>query len=319
MMRPGVIALVLALPLALVRGQNGSGERPRYSVEDNVRCHSKPALDSTSSDPIRLGTEIRSTRETQAGGQTWYFSESCWLYGPGWVYGPGTETFDAIGPERLLLGILDHILARKDVKVDEYVEVENFMQDTARMPPSSMPALFRFRWLQLVERVVETGEMQNSDQGAAGAPFRKAWMLSHNDLLQYYEPDAAWYVDSDQFWTLYEANKKSPWADELAWVASTLPTHTDECYSSCQLQQLTNRPLQYWTRYPAGRHVKDALNDGADRARAVAQDACRPGDPGSEVDPDDLEEIRDSLAEVTDPGKEPILNSLADIERKCRK
>ena len=44
--------------------------------------------------------------------------------------------------------------------------------------------------------------------------------------------------------------------------------------------------------------------------------SCAPGDINSVVDPDDVEEIRDSLANVTHSGKQAILKSLDEIERK---
>jgi hypothetical protein len=54
---------------------------------------------------------------------------------------------------------------------------------------------------------------------------------------------------------------------------------------------------------------------GASWVNMIAN-SCAPGDINSVVDPDDVEEIRDSLANVTHSGKQAILKSLDEIERK---
>ncbi len=97
--------------------------------------------------------------------------------------------------------------------------------------------------------------------------------------------------------------------------------HGDECDSNCVLQQLVDRPLQYWTRYPAGPHIADALSRGADRARVAADGACdhtsREIAEQTAVPRERLVEIRGSLSKVANAGKQPILKSLDQIERKC--
>ncbi len=98
-----------------------------------------------------VGTRTRPSQETQTDGKTWYFdaSSNTRINPPCWVYGPSTAALNVLDPDRLRLAILDHILARKEVKLDEYVEFENFLNENtdSRLPSvgTRMPGLLRFR------------------------------------------------------------------------------------------------------------------------------------------------------------------------------
>jgi hypothetical protein len=328
----GVVPLLLC-PLALLNGQMINGKYvsggDRFVVDTNVVCHSRPTADTTTPRGLPLGTFLPVTRETQADGTIWYFDAGATTgeHPSCWVFGPNTALLDVLNPDRLRLAILDHILAREEVKLDEYVEVENFLTENndSRFPSvgARIPGLLRFRLLQVLDRALQTTEMQNVGGRFGGEPLKRAWVLRHSDLFVFDEPGAEWYVEPGHYWELFEANRNEPWAEELAWYAASLPTHTDECYSNCVLQQLVDRPLQYWTRYPVGPHIAEALSRGADRAHVAAEGACERTSPEikeqTTVPRERLTEIRTSLTKVTHSGKEPILKSLVDIEQKCRR
>jgi hypothetical protein len=316
---------LLMFSLALLNGQNAGDQRDRFVVDTNIVCHSKPTLDAVTSVALPVGTKFPVSQAAQTDGKTWYFdASSITRQNPScWVYGPNTEALNILNPDRLRLAILDHILARKEVKLDEYVEVENFLieNNDSRRPSvgATIPGLVRFRLLQMLDRALQTTEMQNVKDRFGGESLTRAWVLSHGGLFEFFEPGGEWYIEPSRYWELFEANRSEPGAEELAWYAASLPTHTDECYSNCVLQQLVDRPLQYWKRYPNGPHIAEAISQAADRAHVAAEGACERTSPETAVPRERLTEIRASLTKVTHTGKEPILKSLDDIERKCRR
>lgn len=89
----------------------------------------------------------------------------------------------------------------------------------------------------------------------------------------------------------------------------------DECGQACVLDAYVgDRFLQYWTRFPSGSHVGEALGHAGEDIASVAGDDCEiKNDLGL------LTHIRESLAKVTHPAKDGLLSSLKQIEIKCAK
>ena len=184
----------------------------------------------------------------------WYFDISA--SGTCWVYGPNTAVWHKSDPDSLSLAILDHILARKDVTFDEYVEAENYLMEEpawrSEAGRKKVSGLLPFRWLQLLDRALRSSELNAIPQ----SPLLRAWILSHGDLVDLFGPTEEWYVRDHFYWQLFEANKGAPWAEELAWFASTLPVQHDECFTKCVLGGYVGGRLpQYWKRFPAGPHI----------------------------------------------------------------
>ncbi len=143
-------------------------------------------------------------------------------------------------------------------------------------------------------------------------PLVRSWILNHGELIDEFGPSEEWSVPTRHFWHVYESNNAMPWAEELAWFVANLPVQHDECETTCILAgYIQDRILQYWTRFPFGPHIGEALTKAGDNLPQVDPTSC---------DKDDLKLlacIRDSLSRVTHPLKRDILKSLGEIERAC--
>lgn len=285
----------------------------RVIVDTNVKCdHSNvPA----SSYIVPVGMPIRIIQEVKADGSTWYVAypgmapnSSCR------VYGPSTAVWHKSDPDSLVLAILDHILARKDVGFDEFVEIENYLIDIdPRWKSDSgrkqISGLLQFRWLQLLSRAVRANGFNPENT------LIEFWILNHGELLAEFGPSEEWYVPPNYFWQLFDSNKTSTWSEELAWFVANLPVQHDECEDVCILgAYVENRFLQYWTRFPSGPHISEALAHAGEKIRGVVGGECESKDELKLV-----AAIRASLSKVTHPSKQEILKSLAEIEHKCAK
>jgi len=303
-------------------GVTQAGER--FVVDTNVACHVDPNLASATADRVPLGSMMHVTRTVQIDGTGWYFDG--WRVTSSrpvcWVYGPNTFVWDGKDPKALALEILNHALARKGAKLNDYVEAENFLLATVpgwRLPPGGIQisGLLGFRYLQVLDRALASADR---NVGMGGNPLQEAWIEGHGGLVEYFEPGALWHVPASRYWTLLEANKDAVWVEELAWVAASLPIYGDECYSECLLDSVLAGPAQYWKRFPSGLHITEALGLAAPQIQQAAAGACQPGfEEDSLVHRQVVTDVRGSLSSVTSSGKGQVLKFLDDIERKCRK
>jgi hypothetical protein len=289
----------------------------RMIVATEVVCRAQPSRSAAPVRSYRLGDLLPAARtETGADGDTWYFdqwrvsgrSPSCW------VYGPLTTEFVRANPEPALLASVDHILQRADrVTFEEYVEVDNLLSEDTYAPVVASSGPLQFGRLRIVERLVLQADGQSIDR----EPLKRAWILAHRDLLWHFEPGDQWYVRPDVYWSLYERHKEAPWAEDLAWAAAQLWVPSDECYADCVLEKVNQTFVQYWTRYPDGVAVKQALAQAIPMVKYSASIACHDKHVSYSVSRELLDQIRRSLAQVTASEKEQLLESLDHIQRKC--
>jgi hypothetical protein len=224
-------------------------------------------------------------------------------------------------PDGLVLTILDHILARTDVTFDEFVAVENYLIDSdpkwkSEAGRKQVSGLLQFRWLQLLSRALQTEGFNSNTPGGFNQPLVEYWRLSHGELFDIFGPSGDWFVPTSYFWRVFEANKTATWVEELPWFVANLPVESEcEADGACKLSaDIVGRWLQYWTRFPNGPHLNEALAQAAMDARHVVDYPCV-GTEGLKV----VADIRASLYEVMDPAKQEILKSLTEIERNCSK
>jgi hypothetical protein len=191
----------------------------------------------------------------------------------------------------------------------QYVQLDNLLSETSGQ--------LDFKLLQLLDQVLSGRE--GSTEAIDADPLKQAWVRSHSSLVSYFDPSGHWSVLTKPYWDVYERSKGEVWAEELAWIASQRGPETDECYSDCVLSvKIIQGPLQYWSRFPAGAHIVEAIQQGAEFAKYAASMACYEQD-ASPVPPGFVEQIRSSLVKVVNPGKQDILKSLDEAERACRK
>jgi len=228
--------------------------------------------------------------------------------------------------------MFDRLLERNDVRLEDLVEADNLVRVDWFPRPDARAAAYQeifatsgplqFRWLKLLDRALRQGD---ADRDAVNSnPLKRAWIWSLRDVVVYHEPSAGWYVRPDVYWQLFESYKAAPWAEELAWVASEHVNLGDECHLECALRLIVDGPLQYWTRFPSGEHVGEAI------ARATALTSA-----ARDTDCDDvtstwreravtaavlrtlIDRIRNSLLSVQLAAARDIVTFLDDVAGRC--
>ena len=290
----------------------------RMVIGLDVVCRAAPNHSATVVHSYVLGDFVLATRESREVEGYWYFDQG-WVTGQSptcWVYGPLTTEFVNSNPEPALVAVTDHVLQRKDQgRFEDYIAVDNLLTyDYSSVLASS--GLLQFRRLSIIERAVSLPTVKR--YLVVKDPLMRAWLLSHQDLLKFFEPDGAWFLQPETYWALYEKHKHEPWAEELAWAAAQVWVPSDECYANCALQKVHRTFQHYWTRFPNGIWIHTAIEKAASMAKYGARVACE----DLPVPRPFFDEMRASLAGVTDPGKQELLESLNELEQaqgKCRR
>ena len=294
------------------------------AVDIRLFCQARPDLGSAKLERIRPGERIWVVRQAQVGPTTWYAEGGSPNGSPRcWVYGPGTVELDQARPGPGWLALLDHILAREDMAFEEYVEVDNALQEAGDWLTQDRKAiddsgLIQFRRLQMIERMLAKDDAGRD--AVNGSPLKKAWILGHSELIEYSEPGGRWWLRKAPYRALLERYKSEPFAEEIAWALTTAEPG-DECDSNCMLEQIANGPLWYLLRYPAGAHAPAAMQQAMDAARQAADMACSgelPPEYRDRLKDGTIQKIRDALARITLPGTQEISRSLDGAVRKCR-
>jgi hypothetical protein len=304
--------LFLLSPLQGQHWLRDAADGTRVNVDSRVTCDVLPGVPEA----IPIGTPILVVAEAKADGDNWYIGYPAMAPNSRCrFYGPGTAVWHKGDPDSLLLAVLDHALARKDVTFEELVAVENYLIGTdARWKTEAgreqISGQLQFRWLQLISLAVGLGGFPSR----ASEPLVESWILNHGKLIEEFNPSEERYVPTEYFWKIYDSNPSAPWAEELAWFVANLPVQHDECETTCILGgYIENRVLEYWTRFPSGAHIAEALDSAGESLRGLDAVPC------SQEDLQLVAEIRDSLSKVTHPAKEKILQSLGEIEKACPK
>jgi hypothetical protein len=290
----------------------------RMIITTGAVCRAEPRISAAHVHTYQLGDLLNTIKETEAVDGTWYFdqwqvrglSPSCW------IYGPLTTEFMRSNPEAALVALMDHILQRpNEARFEDYVAAENLFSDKRFATVAKFSGLLQFRKLSIITQAISRNDARGHE--LEKDPLKKAWVLSHGDLVHYYDPDAEWYVFPESYWSLYEQYKQAPWAEDLAWAAAQLHIPGDECYADCLLGAIDRTFLQYWTRYPRGYAIRQALVEATHTAEAAADVACFDKDTDYSVPLPRIEKLRGSLADVVAPEKTQLLDYLEQIERKC--
>ncbi len=292
--------------------------RERMVIATDVVCRTRPEFSAPRAHMYELGDIAGVTNESKGEGGSWYFdqwrvsgqSPSCW------VYGPLTADFAESNPGPALLALMDHLLQRPNAaRFEDYVAVENLLMEARFSSLVMSSGLLRFRRLTIIHRAISRedarGHMIDKD------PLKKAWVLSHKDVVYYFEIGDEWRMRPETYWSLFEQYKEAPWAEDLAWAAAQLPLSGDECYADCLLERINKTFLQYWTRFPKGYAIDQALTKAAQIAEDAANIACFDKDPNYSVSRPLLTNIRNNLMEVTAPAKSQLLKFIDQIELKC--
>jgi hypothetical protein len=288
----------------------------RMVIATGVVCREEPNATARTVHEYNLGDLVAVAKESRPGGTIWYLdqwqlsgeSPSCW------IYAPLTTAWEQSNQEAALLAVVDHLLLHpKEGQFEDYAAVENLLTRYSSVVASS--GLLQFRELALINQAISRDDAYG--RFLDKEPLKKSWILSHGDLLVYFDPDDRWYIRPESYWSLYEKYKQASWAEDLAWAAAQMEIPSDECYASCVLDKIDRTYSQYWTRYPKGSKVSEALAEATPLAKYAASLACSDPDSDFSVPRPVLEQFRNSLVDVTAPGKRSLLKYVDDIEQKC--
>lgn len=244
-------------------------------------------------------------------------------YAQCWVY--ASLTTPAGSPEQALLTMAERILARiGKVPFEDYVAVHNLVRYGGRdgghlssynfvTPIFDRSPLLQLRRLQIVDRA--TRAMEPGKERVWREPLRMAWVFGNQDVLRYYELEGGWYVFADKYWELYEKYQNTEWAEEMAWSAAKGDYQTYICDGPCILANVAKSLGRYWSTFPSGRWVKDAL---AEAERLVAKGVnygCMDSTAAAAGESADF--LLETLKKVEVPEKEQLLLQVALVVQAC--
>jgi hypothetical protein len=322
--RRGVVILAGCfgvLPFFGTRSLAAQHVETRVIIANNVACRVEPARDGASVRRLGVGDMLFLGERSESSGEIWYRDryKQCWVY--------AALTTEDGDPGQTLLTMADRILARTDtVSFEDYVAVHNLVRYAAARygsvasyslgpPIFDRSPLLQLRRLQLVDRASSAISLRTTREELWRDPLGMAWVFSNQDALRYFEPGDGWFVFADKYWDLYEQYQHTTWAEEMAWVAARSHYPRDECDGPCVLQDLARTHARYWTTYPNGRWVRDALGEAERLAAAGADRGCVWSSAEDARDSSDL--LRGTLDKVEAPGKEEVLSQIVLIEKAC--
>src|SRR5712691_9565552 len=292
----------------------------RLVIGTGVVCRAQPGRDSPVVAAHGLGEPLTVRGITRdRSGAAWYeviVRRTCWVSGPLTVAFAGYDS-----PDTALVAIAEHALALgANASFEHLVAVDNLLLErTFRRPryfraPPAVPPLLELRHLQIVDRAARTIDGRRA---AERDPLRNAWLLAHTEVT-HFEPGDLYYVRGSQFWALYERHRTSPLAEEIAWTAAERPVFTDECMTECHLSVLAQSYMPYWSQFPRGRHVLEAVANGVRVVARAARYCPLVAAEYLQERPDQVRtligSLRESLLNVTVAGKDDLLRHLSEIE-----
>jgi hypothetical protein len=189
-----------------------------------------------------------------------------------------------------------------------YVAVENLMREISPDPIENVSPLFALRYLEIVN---EAGSVIPQRNSLIFDPLAEAWFLRHQDQFAFHGLGNSWHLRPDVFWDLYERRQNTDEGDLLAWTAARRWWMGGECEGdpACIFSFIINGPMRYWTLFPDGAYISEALDRAIPWARSVDLNLCYFGPPPLQV----LAEVEASLDPVRSPEKDDLLGHLVDI------
>jgi hypothetical protein len=319
LMRAALIVLLLSV-LGLHETAVAQQAGVRMVIATYVACRAAPDVTSPVAVQYQLGDVFLSREHTTTTSGVWYLDTSrvpgspspgCWIH--------GDLTTEWLDREQALLAAVNRMLDRTDtVPFEDFVAMDNLLQQTRPGAHASSSVLASSPLLQL--RRIQVLERATRAPGTSGRevrrdPLKTAWFLANQDILRFHEPAGSWVVTAEVFWQLHDQHSTAPIAEDMAWNAAQGSVPGDECDAVCVLDRLNRTYARYWAAYPRGQWVSDAIAEAQRQVEYGAEVGCFGGSGEEAVRLAQL--IRLTLRDVTVEGKQPILDSVAEIERRC--
>ena len=310
---------------AAVRGEASvpsSESREMAITAPGVLCRFEPSRTARGGTVLRLDEHFTTEYpDTVAAGETWV-SASRW--GRCWI--PGAATAPAHTHDHVL-AIADRFLTSGEGRTpDHSLRVYNVLGSRVggHREIVDTSAILSLRRLQILGEVLKTFHSENADA------LLRGWADQLVDDVYYWSIGSAWYVRDEAFERAYEEHRESPDAEEILWELVTGPSpHDCEGDFACTARAgVRDKFARYWTDYPRGRYVGQAITISVARLGGFPQtcNAARGAPPGSRDafrweraywEPRGAEmaaEIRATLADVPPSDGEPLTTLLDGLE-----
>ncbi len=311
------------------------GEREREQVEPapptegrelaviapDVACRIRPSRAASGPAVLRLDLHFRTDRaDTVAAGEAWVF------YPPGDCWVAAAHTAPGHTDEHVLTIVDRFLTSGEGWSTGNHLELLTVLSVSGRGHRDAVEgsAALGLRRLELLRRVL--GEYWTREADAVTL----AWIGALGNEIAYTGEGSAWTVSDEAYLALYAKHREDPFAEEILWkYASESDAYSCEGDPNCDMEQAVNRRLaRYWTDYPNGRHIAEAVESGrtvigygleqCSAARAAGPDSREARNwqwyrwdlrgPGI------VRALRASLEEVSETYKAPLIARLEELE-----
>ena len=290
-------------------------------IAPDVACRVRPSRTASGSRALRMDLHFRTDRaDTSVAGEAWVFYPpgSCWVAAAHTLPGESEAHVQAIADRFLTSG--------EGWSTYNYLVLYTVLSSRHRGHRDVVEASARLglRRLEVLRRVLGAFLPWNADA------VTLAWIESLGLEVATAAEGHAWTVSDDAYLTLYEKHRSDPFAEDIMWkYASESDAYSCEGEFACQVEQFVNRRLaRYWTDFPGGRHLAEAvelgrlqLGNGLEECSAAreagpdSREARNWGWSGWERrGPDISQELLASLEGVNEEARRPLTEVLAQLE-----
>ena len=290
-------------------------------IAPDVACRIRPSRTASGPRTLRLDLHFQTGRpDTTVAGEAWVF------YPPGecWVAAAHTAPGDT---DEHVLTMADRFLTSGEGwSTFNHLSLLTVLSVRSRGHRDAVEgsAVLGLRRLELFRRVL--GEYWTRSADAVTL----AWIEALGNEVSFAGEGSAWTVSDEAYLTLYERHRPGPFAEEILWkFASESDAYSCEGTASCYLEEDVNKRLaRYWTDFPDGRHIAQAVELGrtvlgyaleqCSAARAAAPDSREArlwrSARWNERAPEIVQELLASLDDVSEEDKAPLIARLRELE-----
>jgi len=295
-------------------------------IAPDVACRVDPRRTGRASRVLEVDYHFRTHRaDTAVAGESWVdvAPHGCWV--------PAAHAAPADTDEHVLT-ISDRFVTSGeawsfDNRVRLYTVLSSWNRGHRQAVEAS--AILGLRRLQVLRMAI--WQLQPGWTGA----LTRAWIASLGQEVALTAEGHAWTVSDEAYLALYEKHRTDPFAEEILWkYASESDAYSCEGDVVCAVKQAVNRRLAaYWTDFPGGRHIPEAVESGRTVLGNVLERcrAARATGPDSgvargwdwwgwdEAGPEIARELIASLEHVSEEDKAPLIGTLVELQECAAK
>lgn len=265
-----------------------------------VRLREKPSTSGKELTRLTMGTEVteleRSPKEETVGGISAPWIKVKTAEGKeGWIFGSFCKPFDPASREELIRSLLNGRIADENLAEGDARELFAWVEKLlAAKPAPALVTEYSLARLQALQGIIDATSRSGKNQLTSDNLKKDPQLAPLEKELVYHELAAGWLVPAKSFWDLHDANRTSPLADEIAWVAACQPLLGEsEGYVPAMIARVDVSYGRYLKTYPQGKHAAEAITHLGQTFDSL--DAS--WDPKT-ADKDELKELKTSVTEI---------------------